>query len=39
MRIFVLTFTGKTITLNLKPSNSIEKVKEKIYKKEGIPTD
>ena len=37
MQIFVKTLTGKTITLEVELSNSIEYVKEKITDKEGIP--
>jgi ubiquitin len=36
-QIFVKTLTGKSITLNLKRSDSIETVKMKIQDKEGIP--
>ena len=36
MRIFFKTLTGKTVALDVKPMNSIEKVKEKIGKVEGI---
>lgn len=35
MQIFVKTLTGKTITLEVEPSDSIENVKTKIQDKEG----
>ena len=39
MQIFIKTLTGKTITLEVEPNDSIENIKTQIQNKEGITPD
>ena len=39
MQIFVKTLTGKTITLEVQPTSTVDAVKTMIHDKEGIPAD
>ena len=38
-QIFIKTLTGKTITLDVEPSDTIKRAKQKIQDKEDIPPD
>jgi ubiquitin len=37
MQVFIKTLTGKNITLEVNPEDTIERLKQKIQEREGIP--
>jgi ubiquitin len=39
MQVFVKTLTGKTISVDVEPDESVESLKSKIQQKEGVPID
>lgn len=39
MQFFVKTLTGKTMTVEMEPSETILSLKQRVFEKEGIPAD
>ena len=39
MQVFVKTLSGKTITVDMEPTDTVETMKAKINEREGIPAD
>ena len=39
MQFFVKTLNGKTMTVNMEQTDTIESLKAKVHEKEGIPVD
>ena len=39
MQIFIKTLTGKTLTFDVEPSDSIQSIKDKIFDIEGVPLE
>ena len=39
MQLFIKTLTGKTMTVDMNSTDTVETLKHKINEKEGIPAD